>query len=58
MLFTNLNASKVAYNWAGKEAKNIFILAQAAGGCSCIVLLNTMGDKVRLSCIADTSMMD
>jgi hypothetical protein len=27
MLFTNLNASKVPYNWAGKEGKNIFILA-------------------------------
>lgn len=27
LCFTNLNASKVAYKWAGKEAKNIFVLA-------------------------------
>ena len=27
MLFTNLNASKVPYKWAGKEAKSIFIQA-------------------------------
>jgi len=27
LCFTNLNASKVPYKWADKEAKNIFVLA-------------------------------
>jgi hypothetical protein len=57
LCFTNLNASKVAYKWAGKEAKNIFVLAQATGECSCAILLVTMHDTIRLSCIADKSMI-
>lgn len=52
-IFTNLNASKVPYNWAGREAKSIFIMAQMSGECNLILLLITMGDKMAMSVIGD-----
>jgi len=57
MIFTNLNASKVPYKWAGLENKSAFILAQAPGACSCAIMLLTIGNQVRLSCPSDTSMI-
>jgi len=57
MIFTNLNASKVPYKLANKEAKSIFIMAQTPGDCNCIILLITMGNKMAISCIGDENIL-